>query len=60
MGFIAVDFLTKLTDDGLESLVYMVRAEQKRRADKKQVEAMTNHQCKTLEDIRKCPICCIP
>jgi hypothetical protein len=57
---LAVDFLMKLTDDELESLPYMVRAEKQRRADVKQAERMLNHQCETYEEIRKCRICCIP
>lgn len=61
---ITVDSLTELTNDGLEALIYMVRAELQRRVDKQQAERraeyVLNHQCESLEDIRKCPICCIP
>ena len=60
MAYITTDFFIELTDGELESLTYRIKAEQQRRADKKQDERMANHQCKTLEDIRNCPICCIP
>lgn len=59
-AFMGIDFLTKLTDDGLESLIYMAKAEQQRRSDKRRAERMASHQCETLEEIRRCPICCVP
>lgn len=55
-----MEFLRGLSEDNLTALPYMIKAEQQRRIDVKYVERMVNHQCKTLEEIRSCPICCIP
>jgi hypothetical protein len=55
-----IEFLRRLSDESLDSLPYMVKAEKERRRDAKHAERMLNHQCETLEEIRKCPICCIP
>ena len=55
-----MEFLRGLSEENLAALPYMIKAEQQRRSDAKQVERMVNHQCKTLEEIRQCPICCIP
>jgi hypothetical protein len=56
----SIEFLRGLSEENLSALPYMIKAEQQRRYDAKQVERMVNHQCQTLEEIRSCPICCIP
>jgi hypothetical protein len=53
-------FLRNLSDDDLVTLPYIIKAEQQRRVDQKQIDAIVNHQCKTYEEINRCPICCIP
>lgn len=54
------DFLRELTDDDLDLLPYIIKAEKQRRFEAREAERMVNHQCRTLEEIKKCPICCIP
>jgi hypothetical protein len=55
-----MEYLRGLSEDDLAMLPYMIKAEQQRRIDAKRIERMVNHQCQTLEEIRSCPICCIP
>ena len=55
-----MELLRGMSEDDLAMLPYMIKAEQQRRIDAKRIERMVNHQCKTLEEIRSCPICCIP
>ena len=55
-----MEFLRALSDDNLLSLPYMIEAEKKRRVDERYADRLANHQCETLEEIRQCPICCIP
>ena len=55
-----MEFLRGLSEENLAALPYMIKAEQQRRVDQKQIDAIVNHQCKTYEEINRCPICCIP
>ena len=55
-----MEFLRDLSEENLAALPYMIRAEKLRRSDIAKIERMVNHQCQTLEEIRSCPICCIP
>jgi len=55
-----MEFLRELSDENLETLPYMIKAEQQRRNDKKRDEAIINHVCKTYEEMNRCPLCSIP
>lgn len=55
-----MEFLRGLSDESLKSLPYMIKAEQQRRYDQKRVEEDSEHQCESLYDIQRCPICSVP
>jgi hypothetical protein len=52
-----MEFLMGLSDENLKSLPYMIKAEQQRRYDEARYK---DHQCESLYDIQRCPICSIP